>query len=198
MKENKAPTAHKIFETAEDRWSPRAFSDKPMSHEAMLSLLEAARWAPSAFNEQPWRIIAAPRSNPEAFAAMLGCLAEANQSWAKNAQLLLVFVAKDKFTYNGSDNRWSKHDCGLALENLLLQATALGMQAHPMAGFSVEAVRKLYHLPEGFDPVTAVAAGYQGDPDMLEGVLREREKAPRERNPIESFVFEEKWGHPVK
>ncbi len=198
MAENRAPAEHAIFDLAANRWSPRAFSDKAMSREDMLSLFEAARWAPSAFNAQPWRIIAAPRANAEAFAKMLDCLAPSNQVWAKNAQLLLVFAAEDNFSYNGKENRWSKHDCGIALENLLLEATALGMQAHPMAGFSVEAVRETYGLPADFDPIAAVAVGYQGSPEMLDDDLKARETAPRERNPIESFVFEEKWGNPVK
>ena len=49
---------HPIDPVFLDRWSPRAFTGEAMSHETLLSLLEAARWAPSAANGQPWRMVA--------------------------------------------------------------------------------------------------------------------------------------------
>ena len=198
MAGNKANTEHKIFDLAAERWSPRAFTDQPITKEAEASLFEAARWAPSAYNEQPWYIIAARRDDPAQFEKLLSCLVKPNQAWAKEAQLLLVFVAKENFAFNGKPNRWALHDCGLALENLLLEAAALGMQAHPMAGFSPDAVRENYGVPEGYDPITAVAVGFEGSPDTLPPELAEREKAPRERREIKDFVFQGKWGGAVK
>ena len=52
-----APTQFNIHTNARERWSPRAFSPKPVETEKLQSLFEAARWAASAFNEQPWRFI---------------------------------------------------------------------------------------------------------------------------------------------
>jgi Nitroreductase len=45
------------------RWSPYAFSEKPVTDRDLRLLLEAARWAPSSYNEQPWRFIVAPRTD---------------------------------------------------------------------------------------------------------------------------------------
>lgn len=91
---------------------------------------------------------------------MLSCLAKSNQVWAKRAQMLIILVVKNKFDYNGKPNRWAMHDCGLALENLLLEAAAQGLQGHPMAGFSTDAVRETYGVPEDYEPLVAVAVGY--------------------------------------
>ena len=44
---------HPVAPMFTDRWSPRAFSDAPMSEAELLTLFEAARWAPSASNLQP-------------------------------------------------------------------------------------------------------------------------------------------------
>jgi len=44
---------------------PRAFSDREVTSEQLVSLLEAARWATSSYNEQPWRFIVARKSDPE-------------------------------------------------------------------------------------------------------------------------------------
>src|SRR4029079_10675808 len=75
-----------------ERWSPRAFTDEPISERDLLTLLEAARWAPSSFNSQPWRFLYARRGT-EPWAQFLGLLNEYNQSWAKNAAALLILVS---------------------------------------------------------------------------------------------------------
>ena len=46
------------------RWSPRAFSDRPVEPAKLGSLLEAARWAASSYNDQPWAFIVATREQP--------------------------------------------------------------------------------------------------------------------------------------
>ena len=49
-----APTEYDVHELIRERWSPRAFADRPVPAEILCQLLEAARWAASSFNEQPW------------------------------------------------------------------------------------------------------------------------------------------------
>ena len=188
-----ANAAHKIEPLIAERWSPRAFLEKPVEREKLLSMFEAARWAPSAFNAQPWRFLTAEKSDAADYAKMLSCLVEANQVWAGKAPVLMILLAKKTFDHNGKPNRWAMHDCGLALENLLLETQALGLAAHPMAGFSVDAVREKYSVPEDFEPLAAIAAGYPGEPDQLEGDLKTRELEPRGRNPLEKFVFSKGW-----
>jgi len=63
--EKLAPTDYPIEEILRRRWSPRAFSDRNVEREKLLSLFEAARWAPSSFNEQPWSFIVAFKENPQ-------------------------------------------------------------------------------------------------------------------------------------
>ena len=192
-----APAAYPIAELIAKRWSPRAFLDKPIEEEKIMSLFEAARWAPSAYNEQPCRFLIATKEDSYLYTKMLSCLAEANQVWAKAAPLLLILVVKKDFDFNGKPNRWAMHDCGLALENLLLEAVDLGLAAHPMAGFSADLVRSGYSVPEGYEPLVAVAVGYPGPSDMLEGALREREEDPRERKELSELVFSEAWGRSI-
>jgi len=58
MQQKPAITRVKIHDIIQARWSPRAFDpDKPVSHDDLLALLEAAHWAPSCFNDQPWRFV---------------------------------------------------------------------------------------------------------------------------------------------
>ena len=189
-----AAAEHLVNELIRERWSPRAFLNKPVEKEKLLSILEAARWAPSSFNEQPWFFLLARKEEPEEFAKMLGCLMPANQSWANAAPVLMVSVAKRTFDYNGKPNRVAVHDVGLASENMALEAVEQGLATHGMAGIEVEKIREAYMLPENCEAVAGWAIGYAGEPEMLKGELRDREVAPRERKDLEEFVFGSEWG----
>ena len=46
-----------FFEAIRARRSVRRFSDRPVAHEDILTIIEAATLAPSATNEQPWHFI---------------------------------------------------------------------------------------------------------------------------------------------
>ncbi|HEX8183120.1 MAG TPA: nitroreductase family protein [Blastocatellia bacterium] len=197
--EKEARTDYPVDQLMARRWSPRAFEDRAVEREKIMSLLEAARWAPSCFNEQPWRFLVFDGSSPEALERARGCLVEGN-AWALKAPVLLISVARDDFAHNEKPNRTAQHDVGLATENLLLQATKLGLAAHPMAGFHVERARSEFNVPEGFTILAMIAIGYQyrGSLDDLDEKLRARELAPRERKPISEVAFAGTWNAPYQ
>ena len=189
-----AQTQFPIHPLLQERWSPRAFSGEPVEHNTLQSLLEAARWASSCFNEQPWSFIVATKDNEKDHARMLTCLAEANQSWAKQAPVLMITIAKLTFAHNGKPNLHAYHDIGLAVGNLVLQATALGLSVHQMAGIFPDVAKSLYNIPENHEAVTGLTIGYFGDPQSLPETLRERELAERTRHALSDFVFSGQWG----
>ncbi len=183
-----------IHELLGRRWSPRAFADRDISNTDIQCLLEAARWAPSCFNEQPWVFILATRHQTKEYTRLLACLVEGNQVWAKHAPLLLLTLAKTHFSHNHQPNRHAFHDVGLAVGNLVTQATALNLVAHQMAGIQPSIIRQTYDIPPGYEPVSAIALGYQGDPQSLPETLQERELAPRSRTSLKDWVFSGNWG----
>jgi nitroreductase len=188
-----AETSTAIHDLIAHRWSPRAFESKPVEPEKLRSLLEAARWAPSSYNAQPWYFIVGTKDNPENYKRVLESLIEFNQGWAKNAPVLALSVAKLKFD-DGKPNRHAFHDVGQAAANLSLQAEALGLSVHQMAGIDPEKARKLFDIPADYEAVAGIAIGYAGEPASLPDGLRERELAPRQRKPLDSFVFTGQWG----
>jgi nitroreductase len=192
--EKPAETQYPIEEILRRRWSPRSFSERLVEPEKLQSLFEAARWAASSFNEQPWNFIVATKQKPEEHARLLGCLVEGNQPWARAAPVLMVSVAKLNFDKTGKPNRHAFHDVGLAVQNMIVQATALGLCVHQMAGFSSEKVRETYGVPDGFDPVAAIAIGYGQAEDELPEAFREFDLGARRRKPVSSFVFQDHWG----
>ncbi|MFB6232127.1 MAG: nitroreductase family protein [Salinibacter sp.] len=44
---------HDILDLFAERWSPRAFADRPVEPQKIRRMLEAARWTMSSYNEQP-------------------------------------------------------------------------------------------------------------------------------------------------
>ena len=191
-----AETRYPIHELLRERWSPRAFADRMVEPEKLRSLLEAARWAPSSSNEQPWSFIVATKEHAGEYERLVSCLVEGNVRWAQHAPVLMLSVATLVFERNQKPNRHAFHDVGLAVENLIIQGTALGLFVHQMAGFHTDRARETYGIPEGYDPVAAMVIGYLDDPGRLPDDLREREMAQRTRKPLESFVFSGQWGLP--
>jgi nitroreductase len=189
-----APIEFPIHELIRERWSPRAFADKPVPPEVLGSLFEAARWAPSSNNEQPWAYIVATKEDPANFEKVLGTLVEFNASWAKNAPVLAIAVAELEFAKNHAPNRSAQYDTGAASAFLSVEATAQGLAVHQMAGFDPEKARRAFAIPAGWEAIAALAIGYPGDPDSLPPRLKDRELGPRTRKPISEFVMTGSWG----
>jgi len=188
-----AQSEYPLLDVIRERWSPRAFSKDSIPEKELYTLFEAARWAPSCFNDQPWFYIYSTREEPEKFSRLLQCLVEQNQVWARNAPVLVLAIARRHFSTRDRDNRHAFHDLGMSLMSLILQATAQGIFTHPMAGFSVEKAMEILYIPEGYEPVTAIAMGYPGKTEDLPPDLQEKEKEQRQRKEIRDFVFKNNW-----
>ena len=190
-----APSDFPVHQLIIDRWSPRAFSERPVPPDVLRSLFEAARWAPSSSNEQPWAYIVGTREDHENFAKMLSVLIEFNAGWAKNAPVLALAVAELNFAKNNAPNRNAHYDTGAATALLSVEATARGLSVHQMAGFDPAKAREVFAIPTGWEAIAAIAIGYPGDPNSLPQPLKDRELAPRTRKPLSEFVMSGHWGH---
>lgn len=192
-----AETSVPIHNIIAERWSPRAFDSRPVEPDKLKALFEAARWAASSYNAQPWYYIIATKDHPENYKKVLDSLVEFNQSWAKNAPVLALSVARLNFDMpdNKNPNRHAFHDVGQASANLALQANHLGLEVHQMAGILPDKAREIFTIPPGYEAVAGLAIGYPGDPSTLPDGMRERETAKRTRKDLDSFVFTGKWGH---
>ena len=184
-----ARTLQPVHELIGTRWSPRAFSDRDVTDEQVIALLEAARWAPSSYNEQPWRFIVAKKSDPETYSKLEGSLMEVNRLWAGKAPLLILMLAKKTFTHNGASNFYALHDAGIALGHLSIQATAMGLSLHIMGGFDHTAARAAFQIPEDYEVGAALAVGYAGEPTALPEKFQQAELAPRSRKPLSGLVY---------
>ncbi len=186
---------HPILPLFTDRWSPRAFSEKPVTEDHVLTLIEAARWAPSASNLQPWRFIYAIKGEPE-FDTLLSLLIPFNEGWAKNAGALVFITSVTSFD-GQRQNLTNSFDAGAAWMSLALQAQSMGLVAHGMAGIEYEKAPLVLELSPLLKVEAAVAIGYQGDVSTLADFLQPRE-APSDRQPLDTMAFKGKFSGEIK
>src|SRR5581483_45911 len=196
---NKIKQAHPaegVLPVIHERWSPRAFADRDVPRADLKRVFEAARWSPYHCNEQPWRYVVGARGT-ETHRKIYESLVGFNQQWAGKAPVLILSLARTTLSRNNAPNRHAMHDLGAATAYLVLQATALGLATHQMAGFEREKARTLLGIPEGFELGSVTALEYQAVPETLGNEeLIKREVSPRERKPLSDFVYEE-WEKPL-
>ena len=192
-----AETTHPIHDILTHRWSPRAFANTPVEPEQLLALFEAARWSASGGNSQPWAFIVVAQSDADSFEKLVDTTMGFNKVWAKNAPVLVLAVAKPGRP-GTPVGKWSYYDVGQAVAHLSVQASALGLYVHQMAGFDGEKARALFSLPADTEPMTLFAIGYYGNADELPEELRTRELQPRTRKPLTEFVFGPHWDVPLQ
>lgn len=170
------------------RWSPRAMSGEEIEDTALMGLFEAAKWAPSSYNNQPWRFLYAKRQTPH-WPVFFDLLIAGNQSWAKNAAVLIVIVSKTTLDRDGSPAPTHSFDAGAAWENLALQAMMRGLVAHGMQGFDSDKARQVLQVPEEYTVEAMVALGKPGKKEDLPERLQQRE-VPSGRKKLAEIVFE--------
>ncbi|WP_151770568.1 nitroreductase family protein [Streptomyces abyssomicinicus] len=179
------------------RWSPRSFdATHTIGDEELLTLLEAARWAPSAGNSQPWRFLVGRRGD-STYQRILGALRPGNQSWADRSSLLLAAVAAE-LREDGTPHHDPSYDTALAVAQLAVQSTALGLHAHQMGGFDPAALSTALNIPDDYRPLSVTAVGALAPADLLPEELRVRETATRERRPLAETFFAGSWGDPLR
>jgi nitroreductase len=171
------------------RWSPRAFSDAPISEAQMLSLLEAARWAPSASNIQPWRLVWGLRGDA-GFATIFDSLSVGNQVWAGKAAALVAVGSKSTRTTSSGEevpNLTHAFDTGAAWASLAFQAHLSGFVTHGMGGFDKDKLSGALNVPQGHGLHAVIAIGHPGDPASLPEDLRNRE-VPSQRKSLSDIA----------
>ena len=171
-----------------NRCSPRAMSGESLSDEEFMPLLEAARWAPSSFNAQPWRFIYAKRET-EAWEGLFELLVPFNQSWTKNASVLIVIASHTVFERNGKPARTHSFDTGAAWGNLALEGSARGLVVHGMSGFDYAKAQTVCKLPDDYAVEAMVAVGKPGRIEDLSQELLEKE-VPSSRKPLKEIILD--------
>jgi nitroreductase len=182
-----------VLEGIRTRRSVRRFSEKPVEEEKLQIILEAVRMAPSWANRQCWRFVVVREKETrekisefsfvESFFSPLGYKANPSKKGIAEAPVVIVACADPQ----QSGVIWSQHyymtDLGIASQNLMLAAHALGLGTVFVGVFDEEKVRELLSIPAGIRIVGIFPLGY----------AKEEKKEGPPRKPLIEFIFKEKW-----
>ncbi|HWL09787.1 MAG TPA: nitroreductase family protein [Planctomicrobium sp.] len=182
---------HEIDDVILNRWCSRAMTGDSVPELLLFKLFEAARWAPSSFNNQGWRFLYTQRERND-WPDFLNLLTEWNRSWCERAGALIIVLSMKTFSHDGTPNPTHSLDTGMAVQNLLLQATHLGVVVHPLAGFDHELARETLKIPDDVHIECMIAVGIAGKHELLPSKLLAREVRSR-RKPISEIVRSGKY-----
>jgi nitroreductase len=147
-----------LVDTILARRSIRAYTDAPVSPDAVRTLLEAAMAAPSASNNQPWHFVVVTERRT------LDALADAHP-YGKMLTRAPLCIAVCGDTSRAA--RFWVQDCSAATENLLLASTALGLGAVWLGVYPLDErvgfVRRLLALPRTVTPLNLLALGHPAE-----------------------------------
>lgn len=173
-----------------ERYSSRRFATTPLDPAVVETVLEAARWAPSYGNRQPTRYVVASR--PETLAAVHDALTRGN-AYLRAAPVLIAVCGRPDDGQVVEGKEYYLLDAGLGIENLLLQAFAMGLHAHSVGGFDEGSVRDALGIPEDVRVIALVGVGHPGRLEDLDERTRERELRERTRKPRGEVRSWERW-----
>lgn len=141
------------------RQSTRAFTDKKITNDEVIKLLDSAIQAPSACNMQSWHFFAITDADVISRLADAGCYAP----WVATAPLVVVICTDGNEIINrfGEKARdlFILQDTAAATENLLLAATNMGYGGCWIGSFNEANLRKELSIDGKYNVVAVTPIG---------------------------------------
>jgi nitroreductase len=183
------------LEAIKNRRSIRKYKTDPVDDQTLEKVLDAARLAPSWSNVQAWKFIVV--RDP----ATRGLLADAIKAHPalgsnpaangiRNAPVVIIALGEKGLSgyFNGQPatdkgDAWYMLDIGIAMQNLVLAATALGLGTVHVGLFDTLKVTSILGVPDNYQVVEMTPLGYP-----------EFQPNPRPRKTLSEIVYHEKFG----
>ena len=146
----------KVEKAIEKRRSYRALEPVEINDEIIRELAKAASFAPSCYNNQPWKFIFIRSS--EKLDVVRDAISKGNE-WMFDSSCIIAVISKKDLDCVIRDRYYYQFDTGLAVGQMLLRATEMGLATHAIAGFSVRKIKKMLSIPEEWDVITLISVG---------------------------------------
>jgi nitroreductase len=177
------------LETIHKRCSLKAhISNREIEAEKINTILEAGSLAPSARNYQPWRFIVV--QDRKVVDKLIQAFSESNRVII-DAPAILVVCARAEDDVIKNEMEYFLFDVGLAVENMVLAATELGLVTHLMTAFDEAQVKQILHLPVDVRAVVATPLAYPAEASYAEAA-KER-LSQRTRKDMKELVYYDLW-----
>lgn len=166
------------------RYSCRHYTCEPVSERDLEAIVEAGRIAPSAHNNHPTRIVVCDTDEKRAKAARAAHRFASDGS-VFGAPLVIVVCAVEGDCWVRRDDGMSAGliDSSIVCDQMMMQATELGLGTCWVCMFDPEVAREEFGLPEGMLPVSMLTVGHASD------VIADPEKRAARLIAREDFVL---------
>lgn len=147
---------NKINSLIWNRKSCRSYLSREVNEEDINILLESARWAPSGKNGQPWRFVILRDKIVKEKIANCSLYGQ----WMKEADTFIVVYLDRENSYNYKKDL---QGVGAAIENICLQATALGLGSCWIGEILTKEsqVNRILSVPQTFELMALICIGYE-------------------------------------
>lgn len=148
-----------VFTVISTRRSIRRYHSTPIPEATLSRILEAGRLAPSAHNRQPWHFLVI--TDPTVRQQMREAY---DRDWFNEPPLLLVVCADPWVAWTRPDGQaFGPIDASIALQNMILQATAEGLGTCWIGAFDEAAAKRILRIPEPIRVVAMTPLGYPAE-----------------------------------
>ncbi len=165
-------------------------STRNIEQEKITRILDAARLAPSARNNQPWRFIVL--KNREGIKSLVSKAFNEGNQVMKEAPVIIIACAHPGDDIIRDGREYYLHDVGMAVENMLLVATDLGLVTHPATGVNEVELKRILDIPDEVRFVVATPVAYPAE-DSYDEAAKER-LSQRTRKELKELVYLNAWG----
>ena len=156
-----------IKEIIEKRQSNRKYKEDAIEHEKVIQCIQAAHLAPSACNAQAWKFVVVDEPTIKEQVAMAANDMGMNKFVLQAPVIIAVVLERANFTSAiGSTIKQKDYtmiDIGIAVENICLQATELGLGSCIVGWFNELKVKKILQIPRTKRVPLLITLGYSDD-----------------------------------
>ena len=161
-----------FYDVIKQRRSVRAYRSTPVEDEKLERVLDAARLAPTAANRQPIQFYVVRKKDVRR--RLIQAYA---QQWFADAPVIVCACACPSKAWSRMDGRnYADVDATIAMDHLILAATAEGLGTCWIGAFNPERLREVLGIPTELDPVALTPLGYPA-----------AEPAPTPRKPLDEI-----------
>ncbi len=180
-----------FFEVIKLRKSVRKYLPEPIPIALLDEIFDAVRLAPSWRNGQCWKFVVVV--DPEKKKELIRCTNVFNQSWLGQEYALVVACGDPAHSGFRNDQAYYLVDVAIALEHLVLAATALGLGTCWIGAFDEQKVKSLLNIPEGYRVVALTPLGYPAREEGWVGKITQGIVKSRRRKPLAEVYVMNQW-----
>ncbi len=142
-----------------ERYSVRAYSNKPVEEQKLRKVLEAAVLAPTAANRQAFRLIVISTSGREEELKKIY-----PKEWFTQAPYVVCVCSLSSESWTRKDGKnYGEVDAAIVMDHVILAATDQGLGTCWVGAFDPKAAREVLNLPPEAEPIAFTPLGYPAD-----------------------------------